>query len=462
MRGVPCGILRTSGFRMACVGAGLAALSAAVVFSVIYYETLVSMRVTLDGNIIGEMREVLVNGPKTPLEVAESEVRAALKEHSTRIFYLVTDNVGFPLVGDLNVPMPSLGWHDIEAGHSRVFAAGVTDLRVDVVALPDGARLLVGADSTILKHLDLLIRRSFAIGFGIMLVIGLAAGIGFGRRALARVETVSTTTREIMAGDFSRRIPPNGSHDEFDRLAHTVNAMLDRIEQLMENLHAVGSEIAHDLRSPLGRLRGVLELALRVEHVSELRALIAEAVEQTDSALSLCGAILRLSQVESGMRGEAFEPTDLTQLVRRLAETYEIVAEERGDHFQASIDEGLILAGDASLLNQLFANLIENAMKHASPHASVMLRVWRDRTAIVARIEDNGPGIPVERHADALRRFGRLDKARHTPGHGLGLPLAVAIAEMHKAKLSLADAKTEAARPGLAVTICFALPEFSA
>ncbi len=335
-------------------------------------------------------------------------------------------------------------------------------MRVDVVALPDGARLLVGADSTILKHLDLLIRRSFAIGFGIMLVIGLAAGIGFGRRALARVETVSTTTREIMAGDFSRRIPPNGSHDEFDRLAHTVNAMLDRIEQLMENLHAVGSEIAHDLRSPLGRLRGVLELALRVEHVSELRALIAEAVEQTDSALSLCGAILRLSQVESGMRGEAFEPTDLTQLVRRLAETYEIVAEERGDHFQASIHEGLILAGDASLLNQLFANLIENAMKHASPHASVMLRVWRDRTAIVARIEDNGPSIPVERHADALRRFGRLDKARHTPGHGLGLPLAVAIAEMHKAKLSLADAKTEAARPGLAVTICFALPEFSA
>ena len=459
MTGPPWGVLRTSGFRMACVGAGLAALSAVVVFTVIYYETLVSMRVTLDGNIVGEMREVLVNGPKTPLEVAESEVRAALKEHSTRIFYLVTDKAGFPVVGDLDIPMPAPGWHDIEAAHGRSFAEGVTDLRVDVVRLPDGARLLVGADSTILKHLDLLIRRSFIIGFGVVLLIGLAAGIGFGRRALARVETVSTTTREIMAGDFSRRIPLSGSHDEFDRLALTVNAMLDRIEQLMENLRAVGSEIAHDLRSPLGRLRGILELSLRVEDVSELRESIAEAVEQTDSALSLCGAILRLSQVESGVRGVSFEPTNLTLLVRRLAETYETVAEERGDYFEVSVHEGLTLAGDVSLLNQLFANLIENAMKHASPHASVTLRVWRERTTIIARIEDNGPGIPVERRADALRRFGRLDKARHTPGHGLGLPLATAIAELHNAKLSLADAKAGAARPGLAVTVCFALPQ---
>jgi signal transduction histidine kinase len=149
----------------------------------------------------------------------------------------------------------------------------------------------------------------------------------------------------------------------------------------------------------------------------------------------------------------------LTQLVRRLAETYETVAEERGDYFEVSVHEGLTLAGDVSLLNQLFANLIENAMKHASPHALVTLRVWRERTTIIARIEDNGPGIPVERRADALRRFGRLDKARHTPGHGLGLPLATAIAELHNAKLSLADAKTGAARPGLAVTVCFALPQ---
>ncbi len=162
------------------------------------------------------------------------------------------------------------------------------------------------------------------------------------------------------------------------------------------------------------------------------------------------------------MRGEAFEPTNLTQLVKHVAETYELVAEERGNRFRASIHEGLILAGDASLLNQLFANLIENAMKHASPHASAMLHVWQERTAIVARIEGDGPGIPVEYRADALRRFGRLDKARHTPGHGLGLRLAAAIAELHNAKLSVADAKAGAARPGLAVTVCFALPEFGA
>ncbi len=422
------------------------------------------MRMTLDGTITGETREVLVNGSKTSLSVIESKIQEAVtkNEHSRRIFYLVANRMGAPVVGDLDIPLPSLGWHNFNAPRKRPFAEGVTALRADVIGLPGGERLVVAVNSTVLKHLDALIRRSFVIGFGMTLLIGLAAGIEFGRHALVRVEAMGAATREIMAGDFSRRIPLAGTDDEFDRLANTVNSMLGRIEQLMESLHAIGCEIAHDVRSPLGRLRESLELALRTDDNVVLRGSVGEAIQETDLALNLCGAILRLAEVESGIRRASLEPIDLSQLLVRLVETYETVAEENGDHIVAMISENLVLTGDSALLNQLFANLIENAMKYASPKARIVLRAWREASAIIVRVEDNGPGIPAARRAEALRRFGQLDHTRRTPGHGLGLALAAAISDLHNATLELEDAWAGQRRPGLAVAVRFQLPVSSA
>lgn len=323
------------------------------------------------------------------------------------------------------------------------------------MTLDDGARLLVAVDATMIDHLDQLIGRSFVVGFSVTLGLGLIAGIAFGRRALARVDAVSNASREIMAGDLSRRLPFAGTGDEFDRLTDTVNEMLDRIEHLMENVRAVGDEIAHDLRSPLARLRETLELALRAADPERASAAMVEALTQTDSALALCSGILRLSQIESGTRRASFAELDLSALLVRLTETYEVVAEEGGYDFSREIAPGLIISGDATLLNQLFVNLIENAMTHAGANARITLSAGTvaGATAAQVRIEDDGPGIAFERRNEALRRFGRLDTARQGTGHGLGLPLASAIADLHDATLTLQDAAPDRTPPGLAVVL---------
>ncbi|OYV64700.1 MAG: sensor histidine kinase, partial [Acidiphilium sp. 21-66-27] len=252
-----------------------------------------------------------------------------------------------------------------------------------------------------------------------------------------------------------RRIPLAGSGDEFDRLAETVNAMLDRMQHLMENLAAVGNEIAHDLRSPLARLRETLELALRDSEPSAAGAAIAEAIAQVDGALALCGAVLRLAQIETGARRASFSNIDLSELLDRLVETYETVAEEAGHRLIAQVPPCLAIRGDAQLLNQMFANLIENAMTHADGPARIGLVARAEATRVTVRLTDDGPGIAPDHRGAALRRFGRLDPARHRPGYGLGLPLSAAIAELHDAVFTLDDATQGANRPGLAVTLVF-------
>lgn len=458
MRFVP--ILRTSGVRLASLGVGLAAMGAVIVFLVIYYGTLGSLRATLDATVSNEITEILPRRKATPATVAAAGVREALAERPARIFYDLTAGDGRRLAGDLSLTMPSPGWHTLEAGVAP-FAKGVTALRARVVSLDDGAHLLVASDATTIDKLDVLISRSFLIGFGITLGLGLIAGIAFGRQALARVDAVSEASRKIMAGDFSRRLPLSGTGDEFDRLADSVNAMLGRIEYLMENLRAVGDEIAHDLRSPLARLRETLELALREPDPAQTEAAIGEAVSQADAALALCGAILRLSQIETGARRASFTGIDLSRLLTRLAETYETVAEEGGYDFTATIAPDLAIAGDAALLNQLFANLIENAMTHAGVGARIGLLARRqpgsgsNAATVEVRITDDGPGIPAIRRSEAMRRFGRLDRARHAAGHGMGLPLAAAIADLHDATFALEDTEPTRAQPGLTVVLRF-------
>ena len=448
-------ILRTSGVRLAALGAAVAAMGAVIVFVVIYYGTLGSLRQTLDASVTNEIGEILPQGPATPPAVAAIAIRAALAQRPSRIFYALAGPNGAPLAGNLRFPPPAPGWHTLDAPEADAFAPGVTELRVLVVRLRGGASLLVGVDGTMIRRLNDLIRRSFLIGFGLTLSLGLAAGIGFGRKALARVNAVSLASREIMAGDLSRRIPLAGTGDEFDRLAETVNAMLDRMQHLMENLGAVGNDIAHDLRSPLARLRETLELALRDPDPAAAGAAIAEAIAQVDGALALCGAILRLAQIETGARRASFSDIDLTDLLDRLVETYETVAEEAGHRLAAHVPRGLAIRGDAQLLNQMFANLIENAITHAGSAARIGLVARADPAGVTVRLTDDGPGIAPDRRGAALRRFGRLDPARHRPGYGLGLPLSAAIADLHDARFTLDAAAPGADRPGLAVTLVF-------
>ncbi|HET9147227.1 MAG TPA: HAMP domain-containing sensor histidine kinase, partial [Acetobacteraceae bacterium] len=448
------GLFRTTGFRLAALGAALACVTAAIVFALIYYSTLGTMRAALDAEIRGEAAEILPPGAEPGPQALLASVRAALAEPHSGIFYAVQARSGAMLAGNLATAPLRPGWHSLVRFRTMPRAPHVRMIRGLAIETAGGI-LFVGENATALRELNELMRRSFAIGFGVTLLTGLAAGLAFGRRALARVDAVSATSREIMAGDLTRRLTLAGTGDEFDQLAEVINAMLARIEWLMENIRQVGNELAHDLRSPLGRLRETLELALRERDVAAAHAAIGEAIEQVDDSLALFAAILRLARIESGARRASFVKVGLSALLESLAETYETVAEEFGRRLSAAIAPDLSVQGDAALITQLFANLIENAIRHCPEGAAISLAARGGPEVVLVSVSDDGPGIPAAQHALVLRRFGRLDESRHTGGHGLGLPLAAAIADLHAASLTLSNARPRADAPGLSVTVAF-------
>lgn len=452
-------LFRTTSVRLATLGVGFATLSTGIVFAIVYLGTLGAIRATIDADIDNEIAEITTQGPTTPLPAITAAVRGAIAAPPGGTFYLLTDPTGHPIAGNLAIPMPRPGWHNLTAPASHPFAPHITNLRARAEPLgTTGATLLVAENATILVELDQLIRRSFILAFIVTLALGLAGGIAFGRRALSRIEAVSEAGETIMKGDLTRRIPLSKAGDEFDHLATVINTMLARIEDLMNNIRAVGDEIAHDLRSPLARLRESLELLLldptRLTPARIVPA-IEDAITQVDATLALAAGILRLAQIESGARRTGFAPIDLTTLLTEIAETYEAVAEDAGTTLLTTIDPNLTIEGDATLLTQCLANLLENAITHGratSPAPSTIHLTARSTPpTITIAIADNGPGIPAPRHAEALRRFGRLDPSRTTTGHGLGLPLAAAIATLHDTTLTLTPTHPDS--HGLTVTL---------
>ncbi len=450
------GLFRTTGFRMALLGAGLAAITSVILFALIYYSALGAMRAALDLDIRNEAAEIVPAGQEPGQAALLAAVQGALAEPHSGIFYAIQAASGATLAGNLLTRPLRPGWRNLTRFRTIPSALHVQAIR-GIALRQAGEIVFIGEDATTLTEMNELIRRSFVIGFVITLLIGLGAGLVFGRRALARIDQVSATSREIMAGNLARRLPLAGTGDEFDQLAQAINAMLARIETLMENVRQVGNELAHDLRSPLARLRETLELALRVPDVQAAHAAIEEAIEQVDDGLALFAAILRLAQIESGARRASFATVDLSALLASLVETYEAVAEESEQTLTGVIPPGLSLRGDGTLLTQLFANLIENAIKYCAKGCHMSLVAQAGADSITVSVSDNGPGIPPERRNLVLRRFGRLDESRHTDGHGLGLPLVTAIAELHNAAFVLADAAPGLYAPGLRATVKFPL-----
>jgi signal transduction histidine kinase len=252
-----------------------------------------------------------------------------------------------------------------------------------------------------------------------------------------------------MEGDLSARIPVRGSNDEIDQLVLGLNAMLDRIQQLLDGLRQVTSDIAHDLRTPLGRLRQRLEDAREhatstVEYQVATEASIAEA----DALLEIFSALLRIAQIEAGAQQSAFTTVDLAGLARSITEAYAPVAEDSQHKLETAIEDGVAINGDRQLLAQLFSNLIENALNHTPTGSTVRLALRKTAGGFEAEVADNGPGIPEAEHEKVFDRFYRLDRSRTTKGSGLGLALVKAIASLHGMTLRLEDRQ-----PGLAVIV---------
>ena len=363
--------------------------------------------------------------------------------------YLIADAEGRIIAGnvrDIDAGiLNQLGW-TIQPFHYRRFgeADGPRPLAIARVflLLPSRLKMLVGRDMTEVARFGELIRRTLWIAVVGVLLFGLLAWFLVGRQALSRIDSVARTSRRIMAGDLSQRLQLAGTGDEFDRLSQNLNALLDRIENLDAGLKQVSDNIAHDLRTPLARLRNKAEAARRKGPAGGGNdEALADIQREADDLISTFNALLMISRVEAGGRAARLEPLDLSAAVTDVHELFEAVVEEAGGTLAADIEPGLRAEGNRELLSQALANLIENAVKYARPDGplAVSLSLVRSGREAVIEVADNGAGVPEADRERVQQRFVRLDGSRSTEGSGLGLALVRAIAELHHGRLDLLD-----------------------
>jgi signal transduction histidine kinase len=333
------------------------------------------------------------------------------------------------------------------------------------VPVAGGLTLVVARDIEDQRQFAAGIGRLALMSFGLLCVLGVGAGILISRAMMARIEAVTETSRRIMAGDLSRRIPLSGSGDELDRLAEGLNAMLARIEELMAALREVSDNIAHDLKTPLNRLRNRAEAALRSSDPVTYRDGLSRTIEEADELIKTFNALLLIARLEAGAAAESMAPVDLAAVIGDIAELYEPVAEEAGMTLAVAAPTDLCAVANRELVSQAVANLVDNAIKYsaaagvpvaagaapappAAPRPEIGIALSRVGNSVEIAVADRGPGIAAHDRERALQRFVRLEKSRSRPGAGLGLSLVAAVARMHGGSVRLEDNA-----PGLKVVL---------
>jgi signal transduction histidine kinase len=444
-------ILRTSSFRLTVLYGSLTTLGYLLLFGIVFWATTHFMERQIDASISGEIAEIQAAAPAGDI-VAFRDVVAGLIARSPDFFYLLQDANGTVLAGNLPATEPRTGVRQWP-GSARHRGKPFSGIRGRGIPIGSGGYLFVGLSTVQLHEMEELLGDAALWGLALAMVSSLAGGAAMSWSFLRRIAAVSRTSRDIIDGDLARRIPERGTSDEFDHLAQSLNAMLDRIQTLMEGLRQVSNDIAHDLRTPLTRLRQRLELAQQRGADSPGEAVIASTLRDVDAILETFGALLRIAQIESGARKAGFEPCDLGELLRNVVEIYQSTLEEKRQTLQIRLQPDLYINGDRELLTQLFANLLDNAIRHSPPGALIELSAVADcdRECVVS-IADDGPGVPAEFRQKVLQRFFRLEASRSTPGNGLGLSLVQAVARLHETDVVLTDNA-----PGLRASISLRL-----
>ncbi len=378
--------------------------------------------------------------------------------------YLVTTPTGEGLAGNVGSLEPGVldhpGW--LETSYRRIDAPEEAEHRalVQVVQLPDGFHLLVGRDLEERERLYGIIANAGRWSFALVVILGLAGGFFVSRRVLNRIDAMTETAHTIMAGDLTGRLPVAGTGDELDRLADNVNAMLERIEALMRGLKEVSDNIAHDLKTPLTRLRNRCEQALRgAKGEADYRAALESTIAESDELIRTFDALLMIARAESGHARDNMTEFDAAEIARDVGELYEPLADEKGLALTVDAPAAAPVRGNRELVSQALANLVDNAIKYAGPKhtetnkaaAEIVVKAGSAGDRITLSVADHGPGIPDADRDRAVERFVRLEQSRSEPGSGLGLSLAAAVARLHGGELTLEDN-----HPGLKSTI--ALP----
>lgn len=436
-------LLQTANFKFALLYAAVFSISVFLLGSIVYVSVQQSLDEQLQSRIEAETGQLMVDYREDGLEELRHDIRERIESSpGHRLRYSLIGPEGRVVFDKIPVPAAS-GWHrmDTKKGESLLLL---------VTVLNDGYRLNIAADRDGVTEMERAVRNSFLLAFAFTLLLSVTGGLIVSRRFLARVDRLTRTAENIGRGNLSERILVSHANDDFDQLAMTINRMLDRIEKLMEEVQQVATSIAHDLRTPLGKLRQKLEKLEGMQNSAESHALLAAAIHELDETLGTFSSLLRIAELESGRFAAKRGEVDLSALLSQLAEMYRPVAEDAGKTLATKIEDGLSVLGDKHLLTQLFANLLENAFRHTGNGTEITLGLHRNGQVVVATVADNGPGIPASEKENILKPFYRLDRSRQTRGSGLGLSLVNAIAELHEAQLMLADNQ-----PGLKVSVKF-------
>ena len=451
--------LTSSTFKQALIAIGTFGMIVSALFGYVYLSTSSYVRSRSDRDIMTEYSSLQGAYERSGRDglIAQIQQRIADGNFANNV-YLLTDPSLAALAGNLREWPPTTtavsGWTEFRASEALPNAATRPLLRAMFQTLPGGDRLLVGTDISDLDSFAGQIKTATISAAALLLVIAGVASILVTRRTVGRIESINATSRAIMQSGLDQRIPLRGTHDEWDRVAENLNLMLDRIETLMAEVKQVSDNVAHDLRTPLTRMRGRLEKAYHGQRIGEDdQALIGDTIADLDAVLRIFSSLTRIAQIETQARKGAFRTVNMAEIAGEVTELYDAAAEQEGTRLTVVGDREVLVTGDRDLIFDAIANLVDNAIKHGRAGGQVVVANENIDGGPVISIADDGPGIPAHEYEQVFKRFYRLEHSRYTPGNGLGLSLVAAVARLHGARIEMLDNA-----PGLKLRLWFSAP----
>lgn len=446
---------KSSAFRITLVYVGAFAVSVFIILGFIYWSTIIYKTDQTDDDINAEIKALSSvyarRGYPGLLKVLSERVQQQRPGDST--LYLLTDDKFQPLVGNINrwpnIAWNKEGWLDFKLESIADQDGRGFDARARTFVVEGRFNLLVGQGMRDLATLKALVQRALIGGLLLTLVLALLGGFMMRQILRSRLGSINNTASKIMMGDLRKRIATRGTGDEFDQLANNLNSMLDQIERGMEGVRRVSDNIAHDLKTPLARMKNrVEELRLKVAGQPDEEAMVDQIIDEADGLLATFNALLRIARIEYSEQRADFKEVDINSILYDLQELYEPLTEDKGQCLTVEISQPMVLNADRDMLFQAFANLLDNAIKYTPEEGDIVIRTVKVGDQWNIEISDNGPGIPEAEYQKITQRFYRLDQSRTTPGSGLGLALVIAVLRLHEMKLEFSDNN-----PGLKVMV---------
>ncbi|MEH2520273.1 signal transduction histidine kinase [Bradyrhizobium sp. AZCC 1610] len=451
--------LTSSTFKQALIAIGAFGVIVSALFSYVYLSTSSYVRSRSDRAIVTEYLSLQSAYERSGRDglIALIQQRIGDKGFADNLYILADPSLA-PLAGNLkawpSTATAARGWTEFRALESSPNATNRPLLRAMLGTFPSGDRLLVGRDIGDLDSFTDRIKTAVISVAALLVVVAGFASILVTRRTVGRIESINATSRAIMQRGLDQRIPLRGTNDEWDRVAENLNQMLDRIETLMGEVKQVSDNVAHDLRTPLTRMRGRLEKAYHGQRIGEHdQVLIGDTIADLDAVLRIFVSITRIAQIETQARKGAFRTVNLAEIAGEVVELYDAAAEQDGTRLTVAGDREVLVTGDRDLIFDAVANLVDNALKHGRAGGHVVVTNENLDGRPVISIADDGPGIPADEHEHVFKRFYRLEHSRYASGNGLGLSLVAAVARLHDARIEMLDNA-----PGLKFKLWFSAP----